>query len=147
MESNRQIDGGSAGWIRTGFPDCIASRKGKRIRIEFEYESRNFRAHGHSTWGCDWIVCWIHNWLKVPQSIRVIELRKEFGLGFNVWSQAIKGNYFQEKLAGVTRDSDWTLPARAKEGDLVLFYLTRPHSEVRYLYRVTGTVGWKQAGW
>src|ERR1700730_4271924 len=28
--------------VRAGFPDCIAYRQGKPIRIEFEYRSRNF---------------------------------------------------------------------------------------------------------
>jgi hypothetical protein len=30
----------------------------QRVRIEFEYESRNYRIHGHRGDGCDLIVCW-----------------------------------------------------------------------------------------
>lgn len=67
--------------VQAGFPDCEAKRKieiGKwqRIRIEFEYESRNFRDHGHSPNYCDVIVCWRHNWQECPDNIEVIELSK-----------------------------------------------------------------------
>ena len=73
--------------VQAGYPDCLASRGGKRVRIEFEYRSSNFKQHGHNPKGCDWIVCWIHDWPAVPKRLRVVELRKEFGLGFNVWLQ------------------------------------------------------------
>lgn len=65
--------------VQTGFPDCEAKRqvgpgKWQRVRIEFEYESRNFRDHGHSTSECDVIVCWRHNWPDCPQGLEVLEL-------------------------------------------------------------------------
>lgn len=65
--------------VQTGFPDCEAKRqvdpsKWQRVRIEFEFESRNFRDHGHSCEGCDVIVCWRHNWRECPPSIDVVEL-------------------------------------------------------------------------
>jgi hypothetical protein len=65
---------------RTGFPDCYAWRRvadgrWKRVRIEFEYASANFRVHEHSPAGCDLIVCWEHNWLKCP--VEVFNLKKE----------------------------------------------------------------------
>lgn len=66
--------------IRSSFPDCEAKRqvagpKGKwqRVRIEFEFESRNFKLHGHDPDQCDVIVCWEHNWPDCP--IEVLELR------------------------------------------------------------------------
>jgi len=56
--------------IRAGFPDCLArkirSGTNKILRIEFEYKSANFKTHGHNPNGCDWIVCWEHNWCDVP---------------------------------------------------------------------------------
>lgn len=63
--------------IQTGFPDCEGKRqigpgKWQRVRIEFEFESRNFRDHGHTSSGCDVIVCWRHNWPECP--IEVLEL-------------------------------------------------------------------------
>jgi hypothetical protein len=66
--------------VQTGYPDCEAKRqigpgKWQRVRIEFEYESRNFRDHGHPVDGCDVIVCWRHNWPECPDSLEVLELR------------------------------------------------------------------------
>ena len=67
--------------VQSGFPDCEAKRqvnvgKWQRVRIEFEYESRNFRDHGHSPEQCDIIVCWRHNWPECPRHIEVLELSK-----------------------------------------------------------------------
>lgn len=65
--------------VQTGFPDCEAKRqvdrnKWQRVRIEFEFESRNYRDHGHPTDGCDVVVCWRHNWAECPTNIEVVEL-------------------------------------------------------------------------
>ena len=65
--------------VQTGFPDCEAKRQvgpnnWQRVRIEFEFESRNFRDHGHPARGCDVIVCWRHNWDECPEDIEVVEL-------------------------------------------------------------------------
>jgi hypothetical protein len=65
--------------MQTGFPDCEAKRRmgpgrWKRVDIEFEFESRNFRDHGHPVDGCDVIVCWRHNWHECPEDIEVVEL-------------------------------------------------------------------------
>jgi hypothetical protein len=66
--------------FQQGFPDCEALREVvcgqmQRLRIEFEFESRNFLRHGHNVDGCDMIVCWKHNWKECP--LEVVELRKE----------------------------------------------------------------------
>jgi len=65
--------------VQSGFPDCEAKRqvgpgRWQRVRIEFEFESRNFRDHGHKVDGCDVIVCWRHNWEECPESLEVVEL-------------------------------------------------------------------------
>ena len=70
--------------IQTEFPDCEAMRVvgGDRlqpVRIEFEYESRNFLRHMHDPNGCDLIVCWEHNWAECP--LEVVELKKVFSKG------------------------------------------------------------------
>jgi hypothetical protein len=70
--------------IQPDFPDCEAMREVRpgvwqRVRIEFEYESRNFLAHGHAVAGCDMIVCWSHNWDDCP--LDVVELKKLVGAG------------------------------------------------------------------
>jgi hypothetical protein len=64
--------------VQSAFPDCEAMRevapdKWQRIRIEFEYESRNFLAHLHPVEGCDLIICWRHNWPECP--LEVVELK------------------------------------------------------------------------
>jgi hypothetical protein len=62
--------------VQGGFPDCEAKRQiapgqWQRVRIEFEFESRNFRDHGHSPDGCDIIVC--------PEHLEVVELKQVIG--------------------------------------------------------------------
>ena len=66
--------------VRAGFPDCEAKRRVRgrdglwqRVRIEFEYQSKNFRSHGHDPDQCDVIVCWVHNWPDCP--IEILELK------------------------------------------------------------------------
>ena len=65
--------------VQAGFPDCEAKRqvapgRWQRVRTEFEFESRNFRDHGHPPDGCDVIVCWRHNWHDCPSNLEVVEL-------------------------------------------------------------------------
>ncbi len=65
--------------MQTGYPDCEAKRQVRpghwqRVRIEFEFESRNFRDHGHPPEDCDVIVCWRHNWPECPEHLEVVEL-------------------------------------------------------------------------
>jgi hypothetical protein len=67
--------------VQTEFPDCEAMRQVEpnrlqRVRIEFEYESRNFVTHMHPVEGCDLIVCWSHNWPECP--LEVLELKRVF---------------------------------------------------------------------
>ena len=72
------------GFQSGAFPDCQAKRlcdspssreRWRDIKIEFEYESRNFRAHAHDPEACDLIVCWNHNWPACP--VEVLALNKE----------------------------------------------------------------------
>jgi hypothetical protein len=65
--------------VQAEFPDCEAVRvagkdRNRPVKIEFEYESRNFLRHMHDPAGCDIIVCWEHNWPECP--LEVIELKK-----------------------------------------------------------------------
>jgi len=65
--------------IQAEFPDCEAMRRvegdrWQKVRIEFEFESRNFLKHLHRVEDCDLIVCWEHNWEGCP--LEVVELRK-----------------------------------------------------------------------
>lgn len=68
--------------LQPGFPDVEALRlckdgRWRWVRIELEFESRNFLLHGHDPKGCDLIVCWKHNWESCP--VEVIELSKIVG--------------------------------------------------------------------
>ena len=65
--------------VQSAFPDCEAKRqigpgRWQRVHLEFEFESRNFRDHGHSPTGCDVIVCWRHNWPDCPPHLEILEL-------------------------------------------------------------------------
>jgi hypothetical protein len=65
--------------VQTGFPDVEAMRevgpnKCQPVKLELEYESKNFLLHMHPLDGCDGIVCWLNNWPDCP--LEVIELRK-----------------------------------------------------------------------
>jgi len=68
--------------LQTEFPDAEAMRqldedRWQRVRIEFEFESRNFMAHYHKAEDCDLIVCWKHNWTECP--LEVLELKSVVG--------------------------------------------------------------------
>lgn len=65
--------------LRTEYPDCLAFRQVSEdrielVRIEFEFESKNFLKHMHEASKCDVIVCWRHNWEECE--LEVIELGK-----------------------------------------------------------------------
>ena len=65
--------------VQTEFPDCEAIRvagkdRNRPVKIEFEYESRNFLRHMHDPSKADIIVCWEHNWPECP--LEIIELKK-----------------------------------------------------------------------
>ena len=65
--------------VRGGFPDCEAKRcvgpnSWQGVQIEFEFESRNFRDHGHPHDGCDVVVCWRDNWPDRPANLEVVQL-------------------------------------------------------------------------
>ena len=129
--------------IRPHYPDCIAYQKAgggeRRVRIEFEYKSRNFYAHAHKAQRCDWLVCWEHNWPGIPDGIRVVELRKEFGLGFNVWVQPVASPY-KEKLHQIDWSESWSVPSLAAKDDLILFYSTMPDACIEDLFRLDSAV-------
>jgi hypothetical protein len=133
--------------IRSRFPDCIAfQRTGKgerRVRIEFEYKSRSFN---HDPHGCDWIVCWEDNWPDAPKHIQIVELRKYFGLGRDVWIQPVS-DPFANRLAELDYSPQWSVASLAKVADLVLFYRTKPDSFIRDVFRIDGKVVTTRGGW
>jgi hypothetical protein len=71
-------------YVQAGFPDCqarieVEPGRWQHFRIEFEYESLQFKKHGHDPSQCDLIVCWRHNWKNCPPHIQVLELSKLVG--------------------------------------------------------------------
>ena len=67
--------------IRMEYPDCLALRQVEEdrmelVRIEFEFESKNFLKHMHEPNKCDLIVCWRHNWKQCPKHLMVLELSR-----------------------------------------------------------------------
>lgn len=138
--------------IRCAYPDCIAYQqvgdREKRVRIEFEYRSSNFRLHRHDASQCDWIVCWHHDWATTPDRLRVIELKKYFGVPFKVWIQvAIKSQW---DVLDRTRRLTWALSPRVTYGDLLLMYRGYPSCSITDLFRFTdirlhrGSAGWRE---
>lgn len=135
--------------IRPQFPDAVAVRAGRRVRIEFEFRSSSFRVHGHDRRGCDVLVCWEHDWPSCPESIEVVELRRHYGLGFNVWKVSVTDK-FADKIARVRSTETWSVPKTAGKGDLVLFYRAKPYSFIGDLFVIVSDVtrethpGWRK---
>ncbi|MGC8542042.1 MAG: hypothetical protein ACP5QA_15635 [Phycisphaerae bacterium] len=148
--------------IQAAFPDCIAyqriGQREKRIRIEFEYRSRNFRSHGHRATDCDWIVCWEHNWPDAPRGIFILELRRFFGHGFNVWmlvqppqdqpqtprtllSQGVPPSLIKTSYSRNAAMLEWGVGSgfrhRPQLGDLVAIHHAYPASCIHSLYTVS----------
>jgi hypothetical protein len=67
--------------LQSKFPDCLAKMEvepglWQDRKIEFEFRSSHFRAHGHDPSKADMIVCWVHDWEACPEEIEVIALRE-----------------------------------------------------------------------
>lgn len=54
-------------------PDTTDQQTWEQVKIEFEYKSSDFQAHGFGADQCDIIVCWFHDWDDCP--IEVLELK------------------------------------------------------------------------
>jgi hypothetical protein len=70
--------------LQMAYPDCEAKLevepgRWQHVHIEFEFESRHFRAHRHDEKKCDILVCWRHNWKGCPKEMQVVELSKMLG--------------------------------------------------------------------
>ncbi len=134
--------------IRPQYPDCLAYRRTgdgeRRVRIEFEHRSSNFVAHRHDPRQCDMIVCWDHDWPDAPHRLEVLELRRFFDLGRDVWIQpAIKSQWGHLKPARL----QWAVSKRAKVGDLLLMYRCTPISAITDVFCLMGPLQRGHASW
>lgn len=74
-------------------------------------------------------------------------MRKEFGLGFNVWIQPVSSPY-KEKLSQLNYSSSWSVPSRASKGDLIFYYHTHsPDKCVKEAFLLTSAVKHQKAYW
>jgi hypothetical protein len=69
--------------FRSCFPDVMAERRLKsgkieRIDMEVEFRSISYLRHGHPLDRSLILICWIHDWLTIPSTIEIIELRNRF---------------------------------------------------------------------
>lgn len=110
--------------VQAGFPDCRAKWGGKTARIEFEYRSKNFEAHGHDARRCDLIVCWKHDWPAMPAGLAPIELRKIFGLAREVFLVAYQDRFWEQLPNDRQPVGLWSVPASAGVDDVLLIYRT-----------------------
>jgi hypothetical protein len=128
--------------IKTGFPDCWAFHKtssgSKRTWIEFEFKSSSFQSHLKQLKGVrphkGYLVCWEHNWPECEKFVEVIDLRHQANAGRRVFLQATKPNFqaeLDEMPKSWKRYWTWTVPYRAKPGDILLMWRAGTPSEAR----------------
>ncbi|MBI3659034.1 hypothetical protein HY230_01000 [Candidatus Acetothermia bacterium] len=135
--------------IRPKFPDCIAYRRvgdsEKRIRIEFEFKSSNFKTHKHNQKDCDWIVCWHDDWPDAPSRLHIESLKKHFGAEPKIWIQpAIKSQW---SYLGGHDEINWALSKRATQRDLLLMYRCYPEKSIRDVFVLDGELTKGKADW
>lgn len=96
--------------IRREYPDCIAQREGKEVKIEFEYLSSNFNHQDFSK--CDIIVCWIHDKPSLLNQFEIIELLPIF--------KSIRSVLNEKKFMDIIPEKDLvlTFPCIARKGTI-----------------------------
>ena len=65
-------------------------------------------------------MCWENDRPDALKNLHIVELRREFALGFNVWIVPIVDS-FKDELRGVRKSGRWSVPSQSHAGDLVLF--------------------------
>jgi len=130
--------------MQSKYPDCeVCERIGselKKVSIEFELESINFRLHGHdkSDKQCDYIVCWEDNWLNKPKDLEVIELLTEYNYySPKIWVMSV-GENSKCELSEIKDKWTWTVPTKSHKGDLILFYHSTPDKCIKDIFEIIG---------
>jgi hypothetical protein len=101
--------------VGTRCPDCIAVRKGKTLRIEFEHRSSNYLNHRHALSQADVLVCWVAD---MDLAIETIELRSV--LRDRQRFQKAKPDL---RTAGIFADAERRLAARKPSNRMLLALL------------------------
>jgi len=136
--------------IRPQFPDCIAYRRvgdaERKARIEFEFKSSSFKAHGHAARKCDVVVCWHHDWPDAPGFLEIIELKRFFGVARKIWiQQAIRSQW---EYLDSYNTMGWALSKRTTPGDILLMYKCAPVSAITDGFTFSGDkISRGRAGW
>lgn len=124
--------------VRPQFCDCIATRRGKRLRVEFEYWASAYASHKHAAKGADVVICWENDWEGRPKEYRhleVISLQEAVGAMPRVFAVGCdEGRKEQLRHKRI----EWNVPAGAQIGDLVLMYRNRPTSAICDAWKITG---------
>lgn len=119
----------------------MATRKGKRHRIEFEFWASNYERDSHRPNGADIVVCWENDWESRPKKYRhleIIDLKSYVGAQPRVFVTGCQW-FNQDELDHARRGRlEWNVPSSAQVGDLVLMYRSLPDSEIRDLWKVIG---------
>jgi hypothetical protein len=128
------------------YPDCLATRKGKLCRIEFEYWASSFETHGHDPKKADCVVCWHNDWESRPARYRHLEIIELKGFVDALPSVFVVGA--QERRQGKELDRvsriEWNVPSNAGHDDLVLMYRAgrddegRLAAEIRDIWKIAG---------
>ena len=139
--------------VQRDYPDCIARWQGRKVRIEFEFRSKNFEIHGHDPRKCDLIVCWQHNWAGAPNGLQVLELRKLFGRARDVFLVAYRDEFWRDLPRDRKATDLWSVPSTSGPDDVLLIYRPpdpgdRKPGAVTDVFRVaTAPERMKQPGW
>jgi hypothetical protein len=126
--------------VQVHCPDCMARRKGKLHKIEFEYYASHFEVHRHDPKGVNTIVCWENDWeprAKKFRHLKIIDLKRYCGVEPSVFSAGCADAGYAEVLKG--RKMQWNIPLNAQVGDLVVIYRSykKPHA-IHDAWKVVG---------
>ena len=127
--------------VQVRFPDCIATRRGRRYRIEFEFWASHFAAHRHDAKGADLIVCWENDWERPPSGYRhldIIDLKKYVGARPRAFVVGCK-DPGDAKVLDKRKRVEWSVPKVAQVDDLVAIYrVGKAGKEIKDIWKIVG---------
>ena len=127
--------------VQVRYPDCLATRRGKTYRIEFEQCASHFAVHRHDPKGTDLIVCWENDWESRPakyRKIEIIDLKQYVGALPRIFVVGCKDTD-DSTVLDTRKFVEWNVPMAAQIGDLVLMYrVGAGASHIRDIWKVVG---------